>query len=103
MGPEGLHPWIQRELSDALAKSLSVMFEVLGRLGRCLLIEQKQVLHLSAKKQKPTGQSEELQVVQSHFSFLENNGTHLLGIHFKVHEGKWVTEDSQHGFTKGKC
>lgn len=64
------------------------MFEVLRKLGRCLLIGQKQVLRLSAKKQKPTGQFEKLQVAQSHFSSLENNGAHVLGRHFKVHEGE---------------
>jgi len=48
----------------------------------------KAVLHLSTKKQKPTGQSVELQVVQSCFSTLENNGAHLLGRRFKIREGK---------------
>lgn len=33
MGPDGMHPWVLRELADVIARLLSVTFERLWRTG----------------------------------------------------------------------
>lgn len=103
MGPEGMHPWIQRELSDALAKSLSVMFEVLRRLGRCLLFGQKQCctcLPKNKSQQDSLWNYKLFNPASVPWKIMEH--ICLEDVSRSVKE-KWVTEDSQHGFTKGKC
>jgi len=101
MGPDGKHPQVLRELADAIAEPLSIIFERSWRRGEVTQDWSRQnvtPVFQKGKKEDP-GKYKLVSLTSIPGKMMEQI---ILVVISKQVEEKKVIRSSQHGFTKGK-
>ncbi|PKU44080.1 rna-directed dna polymerase from mobile element jockey-like [Limosa lapponica baueri] len=101
MGPDGIRPWVLRELADVIVKLLSIIFEMSWRTGEVPEDWRKAnvaPVFKKCKKEDP-GNSRPVCLTSIPGKMMEPL---IVNVISKNVEEKQVIGSGQHGFTKGK-
>jgi len=101
LGPDGMHPWVLRELADFVAEPLSIIFERSWRTGEVPEDGRKANVTPVFKKGKKEdlGNYRPVSLTSIPGKMMEQL---ILDVIMKQVEEKEDIRSSQHGFTKGK-
>lgn len=96
MEPDGMQPWVLRELADAMV----YLWKVLVIQGGSQKLEESKC-H-SSLQEGQEGRSEELQDSQPHLNLYIGNGATKPGKHFQAHEGQEGDQELSAWIYKGE-
>ncbi|PKU36829.1 rna-directed dna polymerase from mobile element jockey- hypothetical protein [Limosa lapponica baueri] len=100
MGPDGMHPRVLREKADVIAKPFSIILKRSWRTGAVTKDWRKaNVTPVFKKGKEDPGNYRLVSLTSVPGKVMEQ---HILDVISKHVEEEKVTENGQHGFTKGK-